>query len=67
MDAVGQTVEAGASGWIRATDSVVGHLDDDLTVRHDYLDPCVAGLRVLTDIRKSFGTHEVGSRLDGRG
>ena len=67
LDPVGQTVKAGASGWIRATDSVVGHLDDDLTVRPDYLDPCVAGLRVLTDVGKSFRTHEVGSRLDGRG
>ena len=64
FDTIGQPSQAGATGGVGTTDTVIGNLDaDDTGVRAEH-DRDRGGTRVLGDVGERLGADEEDSRLD---
>src|SRR5439155_13855531 len=64
LDAIGEAPEATAALRVGAADSVVDHLDDDLTALPSNFDRRGCRLRVLADVGEAFRDDVVGRDLE---
>src|SRR5205823_786797 len=64
LDAIGKATETAAGLRVGAADSVVDHLDDDLTALLRNLDRGRGRLRVLADVGETLGDDVVGRHLE---